>query len=99
LIQPEKSRRKKASGGGSGSIGRSLTQMRIGSKDGASWRWQRLPGEVSMAIFRNLTSAGFLHTTGSRHVLDYDVQVPDLWDTTPIHGALEAGVRAVAPSL
>jgi hypothetical protein len=32
LIQPEKSRRKKVSGGGSGSMAGSLTQVHVGSK-------------------------------------------------------------------
>src|SRR3989442_13456074 len=67
LIQPEKSTRKKASGGGSGSMGGSLTQVRSGSKAsycgrvlGGGFTGRRFPDDVD---FLNLAPAGFSHST------------------------------------
>ena len=76
-IQPKKTRRKKASGGGSGSMGGSLPQARVSSKSGPVWsvvregsRGERVPRRRRNAVapFWNLASAGFSHSTGVRMV-------------------------------
>jgi hypothetical protein len=64
LIQPEKSRRKKASGGGIGSIAGSLTQVRFGSKGGVSWPFvkggsRRRRGSPDDVVYDDFLEFGF----------------------------------------
>jgi galactose mutarotase-like enzyme len=72
LIQPESIRRKKASGGGSGSIPRSLTQVRIDSR-----RTRAVSSVHGDVVYGNPLESGFGRVSAHYRVLDRDRRAGD----------------------